>query len=244
MPVIQATRDYQYQALLEKTVAVLPLAAIGEYDDKRAGVVLSAQSRAQASSAACEAIADSGDVTVTCIDQKAVARSHVLSNLQTHYALDQPVSCTALRRVRVVAKADFLLVFRPEGVSASQVVRSSTITPKNTGYQPYDFSPNPRKRPPRSSLSVERLMDPKLQRPHTRNTSARGMTIAAALLDLQRCKLVKTGTHHIAHQKTVRRNVGIAETPDVVPLLEDLMTELGEQMLYDPQWHWTPPTSE
>lgn len=242
VPTVQTTRAFSGESLKDRRVAVFPLAMVGESDDQRSGVILQPQTRAQASDASCNDLADSSVAIITCLDAQAVANSPPLLELQSGYALDRRVSPELLRQVHEVTHTDFALLIRPEEAFGAQAVRSNTAK-RQGGYQPYDFSPGLPKFW-RNDHSVERLSLPGNPRQRTRNTSARGLVVSAVLLDLRRAEILKFGDHATAEQRTVRRNLGHAETPELAPLLEEVMIELGEAMLRDPASYAHPASTQ
>jgi hypothetical protein len=227
-PQVKVTAQYRPQMLQHARVLVVPLAVSDELGDARTGIVLSDQARASASAEACKMLTDEvSERTIVCADQDAVGRSPALAELERLFALDQPIPPSLWQSIRDSSGAKHVLLFRPESVSSSQEVSRQLETAPGNVVTGTDTQPHV------TSVLVS-LIIAKSNIPHkTVSTTDLEYTLSASLVDLQSGAVLKVGVHSGGDSRKVGRNLGFAEPPPVVPILEKIMVALGEKVLDD-----------
>ena len=225
-PQVKTTAAYQPQAMREARVLVVPLAVSDELGDARTGIVLSDQARGLASDASCKTMAgDSSAHPVVCVDQRAVARSPALTELERLFALDQPIPAELWQSVRRISGAKQALLFRPESVSSSHDVSKELKGSAGALIGGGAVLAT-------SALVSAIIGASTIHQVTVSNTEVR-YTVSASLVDMQSGRLLKVGVHSGSDSRKVKRNLGFAEPPPAAPLLERIMVELGEKVLDD-----------
>ena len=221
-PQVQPTPDYRADALRTKAVLFVPLAVSNDLGDERTGIVLSDSARLGASSAACRHLAETwSDGRLVCFDEKRIAGSPEFSELVLLFALDKPIPADLWQRVRRASGAEYALLFRPESVSSSQEVSQET----RGMMMPVGGLA--------TSVFVSAMLFSATARTRTANTTELSYTVSASLVEMPTGKLLKVGVHSASDSRTVNRNLGFAEPPPAAPILEEVMTDLGEEVLDD-----------
>jgi hypothetical protein len=195
--------------------------------DRRTGIILSDETRVSASDAACSRLSSAAnDPTVVCWNEEKAATEPAFAQVQSMFALDEPVPEVAWRSLRQRSSATHAILFRPEAVGSSHEVSqtermgSPLVLVGGGGLAV-------------TSLLVSGLIAANNMRVDTTNETELSYTISAALIDLRSGKLLKVGVHSGSASRTVTHNLGFAEPPPAAPILEDAMTELGEAVLDD-----------
>jgi hypothetical protein len=225
-PQIKATPHYQEGALTSGRVLFLPLAVSQALGDQRTGIILSDETRAMASEAACGRLSAANDPAVLCWSQEKGAAEPAFMQIQSKFALDEPVPANVWESLRQTSGATHAILFRPESVGSSREVSQterlrSPIVIIGVGELAA------------TSLLVSGLAGASTTRLETTNETELTYTVSAALVDLRTGKLLKVGLHSGSGSRTVTRNLGFAEPPPAAPILEEAMTELGEAVLDD-----------
>src|SRR6266567_901644 len=120
----QSVPNFEGKSLKSRVVLVLPIAVTDDFGDERTGIVLDHQSREQATKLACDSAAEMrDDVKIVCFDRPELAKSApFLNDLLLEYARDKAISADRWHELERRTGASFVLLFRPEGASASQKV--------------------------------------------------------------------------------------------------------------------------
>ena len=235
-PQIQVTADYKPQTCVGQRVLLVPLAVSDDLGDQRTGVVLASDARSSASEAACSKLAQGWSKgTLICPPFDAEKKPSSLMDLEKAFALDAPVAPALWEALRGNFNADYALMFRPENVSSSNHVDRDA---------PSKDSPAARG----AVVGAAALVSPGMlvgaligagansdRKPEasTKSRTELNYTVSATLLDMRSGKVLKVGLNQGSAAQTVPRNLGYAEAPPVVPLLEKIMVPLGEEMLAD-----------
>jgi hypothetical protein len=226
-PQIKTTADYRDGALTRGRVLFVPLSVSQALGDRRTGIILSDETRVSASDAACSRLSSAAnDPTVVCWNEEKAATEPAFAQVQSMFALDEPVPEVAWRSLRQRSSATHAILFRPEAVGSSHEVSqtermgSPLVLVGGGGLAV-------------TSLLVSGLIAANNMRVDTTNETELSYTISAALIDLRSGKLLKVGVHSGSASRTVTHNLGFAEPPPAAPILEDAMTELGEAVLDD-----------
>ena len=226
-PQIKTTADYREGALARGRVLFVPLSVSQALGDRRTGIILSDETRISASDAACGRLSSAAkDPTVVCWSEEKAATEPAFAQVQSMFALDEPVPEVAWRSLRQTSGATHAILFRPEAVGSSHEVSqterlgSPLVMVGTSGLLV-------------TSLLVSGLMAANNTRVDTTNETELTYTISAALVDLRSGKLLKVGLHSGSASRTVTHNLGFAEPPPAAPILENAMTELGEAVLDD-----------
>lgn len=226
-PQIKATADYREGTLRRGRVLFVPLSVSQALGDQRTGIILSDGTRAMASDAACGRLSNAAEEpAVVCWDPEKAAAEPAFAQVQSMFALDEPVPDSVWQSLRQKAGATHAILFRPEAVGSSREVSQterigSPIVLIGTGGLAA------------TSLLVSGLIAANNTRIDTTNETELSYTVSASLVDLRSGRLLKVGLHTGSASRTVTRNLGFAEPPPAAPILEDVMTELGEAVLDD-----------
>jgi hypothetical protein len=226
-PLIKATAHYREGALTQGRVLFVPLAVSQALGDRRTGIILSDETRALASDAACARLSSAGDdPAVVCWNQERAATEPTFAQVQSMFALDEPVPMNAWQSLRQSSGATHAVLFRPEAVGSSREVSQterlgSPIVAVGFGGLAA------------TSLLVSSLIAANNTRVETTNETELSYTVSASLVDLRTGKLLKVGLHSGSASRKVTRNLGFAEPPPAAPILEEVMSELGEVVLDD-----------
>lgn len=232
-PQIKITPDYQSKACAGQRVLLVPLAVSDDLGDQRTGIVLSEDTRRAASEGACTKLAHEWERgTLVCPPLAPATKPSTLNDLERAFALGAAIPPALWQSLRGSFHADYALLFRPENVSSDNQVERS----------------GPSKEYPAARVGVAAALSPGMlvgalfgvaatsdRKPeaHTKNRTELNYTVSATLLDMRTRKVLKVGLNQGSAAQTVDRNLGYAEAPPVVPLLEKIMVPLGEQMLED-----------
>jgi hypothetical protein len=226
-PQIKATAHFQEGALARGRVLFVPLSVSQALGDQRTGIILSDETRVTASDAACGHLSGAGDdPAVICWSQEQAGTEPAFGQLQSMFALDEVVPSTVWQSLRQSSHATHAILFRPEAVGSSREVSqterlgSPLLVIGGGGLAA-------------TSLLVSGLIAANNKRVVTTNETELTYTVSAALVDLRTGKLLKVGLHSGSASRTVTRNLGFAEPPPAAPILEGVMTELGEAVLDD-----------
>lgn len=198
-----------------KVVLVLPLAVSGELGDERTGIVLTDQARFSASAVSCEHLARrTREVRIVCVNAELSKSEPSVVDLETQFALGKALKEETLSAVQRRFQADFVLLFRPEGVNSSrEVVRLRPLIPSEGGSQNdiYACSTN--------TCGA------------TRHSTETTYVVSSELVELRSGTILKRSERAESAERTVGRNLGHGESAPVEPLLEKVMSELAESML-------------
>jgi hypothetical protein len=225
-PQIKATPSYQDGALTRGRVLFLPLAVSQALGDQRTGIILSDETRATASEAACGHLSAANEPVVVCWGPEKAAAEPAFAQVQSMFALDQPVPASTWESLRRTSGATHAILFRPESVGSSREVSQSEqlgsplLVVGGGGLAA-------------ASLLVSGLAAANNTHTVTTNETELTYTVSAALVDLRTGQLLKVGLHSGSASRTVKHNLGFAEPPPAAPILEEAMTELGEAVLDD-----------
>jgi len=201
-------------------------ATANELEDARTGIVLSDQTRTEASDASCKEMVDnSGSEHIVCVDRQMKARSPAFSELERLFALDQPIPADVWRSVRESSGATQALLFRPESVSSSHEV-TKELKGSSGGLVGGGVLLA-------TSAIVSGIVAAKTIHEVPVSNTEVSYTVSASLVDMRSGRLLKVGVHTRSDSRKVERNQGFAEPPPVAPLLEKIMLELGEEVLSD-----------
>jgi hypothetical protein len=226
-PQIKTTADFRENALARGRVLFVPLSVSQALGDRRTGIILSDETRITASDAACGRLSRAeDDPSVVCWGQEKAATEPAFAQVQSMFALDEPVPEIAWRNLRQTSGATHAILFRPEAVGSSHEVSQS----ERLGSPLLIIGAGGLAA---TSLLVSGLVAANNTRVETANETELTYTISAALVDLRSGKLLKVGLHSGSASRTVTHNLGFAEPPPAAPILEDAMTELGEAVLDD-----------
>jgi hypothetical protein len=226
-PQIKTTADFRENALARGRVLFVPLSVSQALGDRRTGIILSDETRITASDAACGRLSRAeDDPSVVCWDQEKAATEPAFAQVQSMFALDEPVPEIAWQNLRQTSGATHAILFRPEAVGSSREVSQTEsvgsplliVAAGGLGV---------------ATLLVSGLIAANNKHVDTTNETELTYTISAALVDLRSGKLLKVGLHSGSASRTVTRNLGFAEPPPAAPILEEAMTELGEAVLDD-----------
>jgi hypothetical protein len=226
-PLIKPTAQYREGALTRGRVLFVPLSVSQALGDRRTGIILSDETRAVASDAACARLSTAGeDPAVVCWNQEKAATEPAFAQVQSMFALDEPVPMSAWQSLRKTSGATHAILFRPEAVGSSREVSQterlgSPILMIGGGGLAA------------TSLLVSGLIAANNTRVDTTNETELSYTVSASLVDLRTGNLLKVGLHSGSASRKVTRNLGFAEPPPAAPILEDVMAELGEVVLDD-----------
>jgi hypothetical protein len=203
-------------------VLVLPIAVTDDFGDERTGIVLDHQSREQATKLACDSAADiRDDIRIECFDDPKLAKSAVfLKELLLEYARDRAIAASRWRELEEKTGARFVLLFRPEAVSASQEVSKASpgisskaiVVPAIPNVTPVPIMVVT---PPLESVG------PKVDSV----TTSRTYTLFSSLVDLRQAKVVRTGVH------SAEESTSTAEAPDASKHLHGIMRDLMKGLL-------------
>jgi hypothetical protein len=227
-PQVKATADYREGALTRGRVLFVPLAVSEALGDRRTGIILSDETRALASDAACAHLsAVSAAPSVVCWGADRATREPAFGQLQSLFALDETVPMDTWQNVSRASGATHALLFRPEAVGSSREVTrveraSSPVVILGTGGGLTA-----------ATLLVSGLVAANNMQVETSNETELRYTVSASLVDLRTGKLLKVGVHSGSASRTVKHNLGFAEPPPAAPILEGVMTELGKEVLDD-----------
>jgi hypothetical protein len=225
-PQVRATTDYRDGALEGRRVVLVPLAVSDDLDDERTGIMLSERTRGVASARACKRIEEAwSDGTLVCLDGQGTKGPSALAELELLFALDRPVPVDVLQNVRKASKADHALLFRPESVSSSRET-SSKLKGSAGGLVGSGAVLA-------TSAVVSAIIATSTIREVTVSDTELGYTLSASLVDLRTGKVLKVGVHSGSDSRKTERNLGFAEPPPAAPILEDIMVDLGEDVLDD-----------
>lgn len=225
-PQVTVTPDYQERVLLGKRVIVVPLAVSDDLNDQRTGISLSAQTRDLASDSACHEIAEAWSQGMLLCPSDSRDSAATLAEIERLFALDQPIPDALWRDIRNSSRADHALLFRPEGVSSSQELSQETRSSGGViiiGSEPA-FA---------TSAMVSAMLMASTTHRVTVNDTEIAYTLSASLIDMRSGKVLKVGIHSGSDSRTVERNLGFAEAPPAVPLLQEIMADLGVEVLDD-----------
>jgi hypothetical protein len=225
-PQVTVTPDYQEHALEGKRVVVVPLAVSDDLNDRRTGISLSAGTRRLASASACHKIAEAWSQGMLLCPSESGGSGGTLAEIERLFALDQPIPESLWRDIRDNSRAEYALLFRPEGVSSSQEVEQGTRSSGGVvviGSTPAFAT---------SALVSALLISNSVHRVTVNDTEV-AYTLSASLVDVRTGKVLKVGVHSGSHSRTVERNLGYAEAPPAIPLLEEIMADLGTKVLDD-----------
>jgi hypothetical protein len=143
-----------------------------------------------------------------------------ISQIELLFAKNQKIPNEVLRTLHSESKADFVLLFRPESVLATQELSQQKLT--DTG------SPGPQNTAVPTSTIVSGVHTAPFQ---TTNETERSYKLSAALVDLQTGKELKYGEYSGTASRTEKNYAGVAPALDAEPLLADLMTALARALL-------------
>lgn len=226
-PEVQRTKHYAGKTLAGKRVVFVPLAVSDALGDERTGIMLSDKTRSLASASACQEISQSwGDGTLLCVHERAGKRAPELVEVELLFALDKPIPESAWTALRDKSKAQYALLFRPEGVSSSNEVDREL-----------DFFSTPLVAGSAATLGtsavVAAIVGASTVRHKTVSETEVTYTLSASLVDLHTGELLKVGVYSGSDSRTEERSLGFAEAPPAAPILEDIMVSLGEEVLDD-----------
>lgn len=221
-PQVKTTPEFHPQALAHGRVLFVPLAVSQELGDERTGIVLSDETRAKASDAACKQVAESVTApAIVCLDPERAASVPAFGQIQLLFARDQPIPPDVWQALRAASGARHVLLFRPEAVSSSREVSREKR----------------RALPVVAGLAVGGMVSAILvagtPATETKNETEVTYTLSGSLVDMQSSKLLKVGVCSGSDSRTVKHNLGFAEPPPVAPILEKIMVKLGEALLDD-----------
>lgn len=226
-PQIKATAAYREGALTRGRVLFVPLSVSQALGDSRTGIILSDQTRAIASDAACGRLSVAeDDLAVVCWSPEQADAEPAFAQVQSMFALDEPVPASVWETLQRKSRATHAILFRPEAVgssrevSQSERIQSPIVLIGSGGLAA-------------TSLLVSGLIAANNTRIETTNETELTYTVSASLVDLRTGKLLKVGLHSGSDSRTVTRNLGFAEPPPAAPILEGVMAELGEAVLDD-----------
>jgi hypothetical protein len=225
-PQVQSTPNFRDDALKGSRVLFVPLAVSDDLGDKRTGIILSERTRAYASAAACAELAESwNDGSVVCLDARKAAEIPALGQLARHFALDEPVPEEVWRNVRDASGASHAVLFRPESVASS----------RDTGYElKGPLTPLVHGGPMlATSALVAVIVGASTWKQVRVNNTELTYTVSASLVDMRSGKLLRVGVHSGSDSHTTARDRGFAEAPPAAPILEEIMSGLGESVLDD-----------
>jgi hypothetical protein len=220
-PVVRNLPGFRESALSGGRVAFVRLAVSDDLGDARTGIVMSATTRTRATLSACASVSRTWSAgRVICLVPSNGEPAAELLELERFYAKDRPVRRSLLRTIRAKTNSDFMLLFRPENVETEQNIsqtRALKLFPNSTG-------------PVHTTAGVDL---PRAQSIHTMNETELSYTVSAVLFDLRTMKPLRGALHSRSASRTVKHNVGFAEAPSAVPLLAEIMSELGKAVLDD-----------
>ena len=220
-PRVQTTADYQPAGIGAQRVAFVPLAVTDELGDDRTGIVLSDWTRGLASTRACERISQDREGRVVCFGAPGVPRPPDLAEVERLFALDQPIPKHTWQKIRKASRADYALLFRPESVASSRSVNQEL---RGVGILVL-HSP--------TTAIVSTILSAGMVRQVTARDTEVAYTLSASLVDLRSGKVLKVGVHSGSDSREVTRDLGYAEPPPAAPILEEIMVDLGEEVLED-----------
>jgi hypothetical protein len=219
---IQSAPNFEAKSLKGQVVLVLPIAVTDDFGDERTGIVLDHESREQATKLACNSAAEMrDDVNLMCFDRPELAKSAPLLNeLLLEYARDKAISAERWHELERRTGASFVLLFRPEAVSASQKVskarpdfpvRGSMIGTSITGLS----IPIP------VVIPTPEGVGPKVDSVKTSRT----YTLASSLVDVRAGTTVRTGV------QSAEASTSTGEAPDASRQLYGIMRDLMKGLL-------------
>lgn len=226
-PRVKATPDFHEGALQHGKVLFVPLAVSEELGDERTGIVLSDATRALASETACENVHESlSDPALVCLNQERAGALPAYAQVQLLFARDQPIPADVWQALRQASGARHALLFRPEAVSSSQ-----EVSRKQVSGSPLLFLGSGTLLA--TTALVSGIVATQTVRTETSNDTELTYVVSASLVDMQSGKLLKVGVHSGSDSRSVKHNLGFAEPPPAAPILEKIMTRLGETLLDD-----------
>jgi hypothetical protein len=205
---------YRPELVNGRRVLFVPLATSSEFGDQRTDIVLSDSARLAASSAACRRVREGWtEGRLICLAAATMTNTPPLSRAVLLYALDQPIPVQTWSELRKATEAELALLFRPEQTFSAQDVTREL-----------------------------RLCVGGLEKARVVACGAHGglwytneteliYAISGSLVDMRTGNQLKWGVDSRSASRTVQRDLGYAEGPAVQPMLEELMTELGKEML-------------
>lgn len=224
-PRVKATSDFRTGALRHGKVLFVPLAVSQELGDERTGIVLSDGTRALASETACKNVIESlSDPALVCLDQDRAGALPAFAQIQLLFARDQPIPSEVWQALRQATGAHHALLFRPEAVSSSQ-----EVSRKETMRSPLLFLGSGSLLA--TTALVSGIVAAETIRTETNNETELTYVVSASLVDMESGKLLKVGVHSGSDSRTVKHNLGFAEPPPAAPILEKIMTRLGQVLL-------------
>src|SRR5262249_30413933 len=145
------------------------------------------QGRDEATKRACDSAAElRDDIRVVCFDHPDLAKSaDLIKGLELEYARDRAITAQRWHELERTTGASYVLLFRPEGVSASQRVKKA-----DTSIPVHAFSP-PGVGVPLVLVPGMEGVGPKVDSVKT----SRSYTLSSSLVDLRRAKTVRTGVY-------------------------------------------------
>ena len=224
-PRVTTTAAFRAGALRHGKVLFVPLAVSEELGDERTGIVLSDATRALASETACKNVVESlSDPALVCLDRDRAGALPAFAQVQLLFARDQPIPADVWQRLRQASGARHALLFRPEAVSSSQEVSrqqklGSPLLLIGGGTLLA------------TTALVSGIVATQTMRTETNNDTEVTYVVSASLVDMQSGKLLKVGVHSGSDSRSVKHNLGFAEPPPAAPILEKVMTKLGETLL-------------
>jgi hypothetical protein len=217
---IRSVPNFSGASLNSRALLILPIAVTDDFGDERTGIVLDHQSREQATKQACDSASHiRGDINVVCFDRPELANSSgFLKELLLEYARDKAIPAGRWRELEQRTGASFVLLFRPEGVRASQAVSKGS-----KGVGPFFI--------PLSSVApIPGVITPPMESvgPKVDSvTTSRTYTLSSFLVDLRNAKIVRTGT------QSAEASTSTTEAPDAPAQLHRIMRDLMKGMLED-----------
>jgi hypothetical protein len=217
---VQTVPNFSGGSLKSRALLILPIAVTDDFGDERTGIVLDHESRERATKQACDSASElRGDIKIVCFDRPELAKSSAfLEEILFDYARDKTIPAERWRELERRTGAGFVLLFRPEGVRASQEVSKGS---KGVGpiFIPLSsVTPVPGViTPPIESVG------PKVESVRTSRT----YTLSSSLVDLQNARIVRTG------RQTAGASTSTAEAPDAPAHIHGIVRDLIEGMLDD-----------
>lgn len=219
---VQRYAEYPEGAVRTNGVLFLPIAVSDELGDKRTGIVLANETRAQASGEACKRLSEQWDGgKVVCFDRISLAKSPALGELQQRFAQNQAIPPTVWAALRRASNADYALLFRPESVSSSQEVSRTVSEPASDAVMAGIFH---------GALAAA-VVASRPREVSTENSTEVTYTLSASLVDMRSGDLIAVGVHSDGDSHDAKRHLGYAEPPPVAPILERIMVDLSEDIL-------------
>jgi hypothetical protein len=201
------------EALQRVAVLVLPIAVTDDLGDERTGIVLDQQSREQATKLACTSAASiRDDVKIVCFDHPELAASVPLTrDLLLDYARDRAISAERWHDLARRTGASFVLLFRPEAVSASQTTSKKSYTAAyfiGAGLSP-------------TITALSEGVGPRVGSV----TTSRTYTLSSSLVDLREGKTVRVGV------QSAKESTSTTEAPVASVHLHGIMRDLMKGQL-------------